>query len=134
MSVSLSCEYNSRWQTLVAHTKWEWLVLFACKVDLVAQLLTKCAVLALLVGSMLVSTLFPLLQYVLIKSIVLYIFLIAIDAIGTLLICLVLTDSLNFLEVLLGHSETVEAFLVRTVIALLGARILLFGRLRFLIV
>jgi len=67
MSIGLSCQHNSRWQTLIAHTKRIRLMLFASKVNLVAKLLTESAVLTLLVRCMLLRTFLFLFKYILIE-------------------------------------------------------------------
>lgn len=112
VSISLSCQHHSRWQTLVTHTKRIRLMLFASEVNLVAKLLTKCTVLAFLMGCMLLSTLLLLFKNILIKRVVLDFSLVTIDAVGALLICLMLANCFDFLKVFFGHTKTIETLLI----------------------
>ena len=117
VSVRLAVQYDCGWETLIAHTLRERLVIGALVVNFVAELSKGNTILTLLIWLMLALALwFHFLQEML-KTLMLYFLAHCLWAVGTLLTRCVIASALDIFEIFLSNTKAVQAFGVRSMIA-----------------
>jgi hypothetical protein len=120
VSEDLPVQDDSWWNALVAHSEWVWFMILAVIVDFVANILYKCAILALSVRRVTLLALLTLLDNPIVKALVLKHSLISIEAVRAFSTGWMLAEVLECrcLGIFLSDAKTVHAFLVGAVPAL----------------